>query len=403
MDLISLGKGQMRVLVVHNSYQVKGGEDSVVNNEVKLLRDNGVEVCLLLVDNRCIRGIFFKFFVAVCCIFSFYGLFVTLKAIAKFKPDVVYVHNYFPILSPSVFWACKLARVPVVHTLHNFRSICPTALLMYDGAVTSKSIKFGPWWALREKVYKNSIIGTFFLCLMIAINKKIGTWFRCVNRFIALTYFQKSIFVEAGWSYDLIRVKSNFIQDFYLDGYSPPVIESYAIFVGRLSSEKGIDVLLEAWKNVPNLKLKIVGVGPEVGKVKSASELNFNIEYLGPKSPDEVQRLMCGAKLLVLPSLCYEGFPMVLIESFCSATPALVSNIGSMKEIVEEGVTGLQFDVGNASELALKAKWLIDNPEILTEMALSARSEYLKKYTSKANFDVLMGIFEEAMGRHHCG
>lgn len=388
----------MRILFVHNFYQIAGGEDAVLNNEILLLRNNGFDVRLLSFNNKVIDGFFVKFLVAAFSSFSLYGFFLMVREILRFKPDVVHVHNYFPLASPAVFWACKFMRVPVVHTLHNFRSLCPTALLLHNGVVDDRSLKVGPWWALKNKVYKESFFGTFFVCTMISLNKFIGTWTRCVDQFIALTNFQKNIFIRAGWAGEAISVKSNFLKDFYDDSLANEV-RDYALFVGRISPEKGIDVLLDGWGKTIGMPLKVVGTGPCVDSVKDISRINSNIEYLGHKSSDEVKSLMLGARFVVMPSLCYEGFPMVLIEAFCSATPALVSRIGSLSEIVEEGVLGLCFNPGDASDFALKAQWLIDNPSRVREMSDNARVEYLKKYTEKENISALLKVYERAIER----
>lgn len=382
----------MRILVVHNSYQLKGGEDAVVENEVELLQSNGHEVYLLKICNDQIQGLKRKLNTAIGSIFSFSGYMRMSRSIDSMQPDIVHVHNYFPLLSPSVFFACKRKRVPVVHTLHNYRAICPTAFLMHRGEVVEHSIKGGPWWALRERVYKKSLLGTFFLVSMIAFNRKIGTWKNCVDVFIALTDFSKKKFVEAGWPEDLILVKPNFVKKVEVTEVKRA---PYALFVGRLSEEKGIPFLIEAFKSSGDLELRVVGQGPLESLVEKSS--GENIRYLGRLSGSSVAEQMAEASCLVMASTWYEGFPMVIVEAMSSGLPIVVPKLGSMSVIVPHKKAGLHYVPGNQESLISSVAKILKDKEIFDLLSTGAYKEYQEKYTPEHNLKMLEDIYTSAI------
>jgi glycosyltransferase involved in cell wall biosynthesis len=383
----------MKILFIHNFYQIEGGEDAVFKSEIEFLKLKN-EILEYTVNNDSINSLLGKVLAFSRVVFSF-------KAYRRFKqylklhnPDVVHAHNYFPLLSPSVFYACKKMNTPVIHTLHNYRAVCPTALLMYTGEIEERSVKGTSWWAVANKVYRGSFVGTLALATMVELHKWLGTWQTKVDRFIALTEFSKQKYVEAGWPVHKIAVKPNFIQDPFNGDTVVAKAGGYGLFVGRLSEEKGVDILFESWASTAG-KLKVIGDGPL--KVFVESKSSGGIEFLGRKDKSDVLDLVRNADFIIMPSTWYEGFPMVLVEAFACGTPALVSRLGSMEEIVEDGVTGLHFEAGNTQDLAEKAQWLIDNPSCAREMGQNARNEYLAKYTPEKNYEVLMDIYQQAI------
>lgn len=381
---------EMKILLTHNFYQISGGEDAVVKNESDLLIKNGNEVLLHTVDNANINSLLSKALAMVNVPFSFSQYKKMLKVLKAEKPDVVHVHNYFPILSPSVFYACKKAKVPVVHTLHNYRAVCPTALLMHEGRINESSLTGSAWWTVTKRVYRDSFIGSFTLASMVELHKKIATWYSKVDLFIALTEFARKKYSFAGWPEEKIVVKPNFISDPILTG--APILRkrNYGLYVGRLSEEKGIDVLLSAWKNI-KYPIKIIGEG-EVESVVSPS-----VDLLGRQPKEKVIQYIKSSQFIVVPSICYEGFPMAIVEAFACGTPVLCSRLGSMEEIVCNGITGLHFEAGNVDDLAEKVQWMIDYPEEVKKMGRNARAEYLAKYTPEKNYEMLMDIYQQAM------
>jgi glycosyltransferase involved in cell wall biosynthesis len=384
----------MRVLLVHNYYQIPGGEDSVFHNESTMLETHAQEVKIFTVNNDKITGKLAALKTLLGLIFSFPHYKQIKQQLRDFQPDVVHVHNYFPLISPAVFYACQSAGIPVVHTLHNFRAICPTSLLMHDGVITEKSITVGPWWAVKQRVYKGSLIGTTALALMIALHKRIGTWQHSVNGFICLTQFSKNLFSSAGWPAAKLYIKPNFLVD--TPSLTPPVNipnTGYAVFVGRLCKEKGLDQLLDAWKGI-TLPLLIIGDGPEKHLLDNPPP---NIIYVGPKPKDEVLGYIKDAQFLVMASTWYEGFPMVLVEAFAQGTCAIVPNIGGMAEVVEPEKNGMHFEVNDSQALHDCAQAMIDNPQRCKELGINARNIFEDKYSEQVNYSQLMNIYQKVI------
>lgn len=384
----------MKVLIVHNFYKIAGGEDSVFYNEIKLLEERNHHVLTYEIDNATIKSMWGKILATISIAFSFSQYKKMRNYLRSYEPDVVHVHNYFPLLSPSIFYACKKEKIPVVHTLHNYRAICPTASFMHDGKVNLSSVKGSSWWTISKKVYRNSTIGSLALALMVELHKRIHTWQQKVDRFIALTEFSKLKYIEAGWPANKIVVKPNFIDDAIETNAHGDKVGGYALYVGRLSKEKGIETLLAAWQNC-EYPLKVVGDGP-LRKVADESN-NPYLQVLGKKNKSEVIELVRNADFLVMPSICYETFGMVIIEAFACFTPVVVSRLGSLQSIVTNEFTGLHFEVGNESDLLEKVQWMVSNPEQVKIMGLNARNEYLSKYKPEENYQILIDVYKQAI------
>lgn len=389
----------MKIFLAHNKYQVSGGEDSVFENETKLLEERGDFVRIFCLDNSKINSVWSKVSAFFSVFFSI-SQFIELKnSLAAQRPDVVHVHNYFPLISPAIFYVCKVLRIPVVHTLHNYRSVCPTAFLLRDGEVEERSLRGGTWWAIKARAYRGSLVGTIALVLAIELHKRLKTWHTSVDRFIALTEFSRKKFIEAGWPAEKIVVKPNFVDDPFprtTIGKSG----GYGLFVGRLSEEKGVRLLFDAWGEI-SLPLYIAGDGPLSKWVSEHS--GGSIKYLGRMGKVELFRLLQDADFIVVPSVWYETFGMVVVEAFACGTPVIVSNLGSLPDIVEHGVTGLHFEVGDSDDLADKIQWMIDNPGEVRAMGENARKEYLRQYTAEKNYSMLKSIYEEAVEATYAG
>lgn len=386
----------MKILFVHNRYQQAGGEDNVVAAEAKLLADHGHEVECWCVDNKDLpSGLIGKINTALATSYSSASRALARESLQSFKPDVVHVHNFFPQISPSIYDACLDEGVPVVQTLHNYRLICPGAILMRDGKICEQCITGSPYQAAWYGCYRDSKLGSLVVAHMVAQHRKQGTWQHKVNRFIALTDFAKGKFVEAGFPADKIAVKANFVNDpsqelARLNRTTP----GFALFVGRLSEEKGIKTLLQAWSNLdkPTL-LKVAGSGPLEALLLNKN----NVVALGRQSADEISRLMQQASFLVLPSEWYEGFPLVLVEAFAHGLPVLASRLGSMADIIKDGETGLLFEPGNPDDLATKVRWLVDHKQECQRLSNNARQAYLANYTAESNLHQLVEIYQQAI------
>ena len=386
-------KQNLKVLILHNHYQQPGGEDVVVANESALLKEHGHEVHLQLLSNDSIQGPWRKMITALQTPYSWRSRREMIGIINNENPDVVHVHNFFPLLTPSIYDACQDAGVPVVQTLHNYRTICPGALLMREGKVCEDCIQGTPYQAVLHGCYRGSRLGSLAVARMVDIHRRQGTWSDKVDRFIALTESAKKKFVAAGFPAEKIAVKPNFIEATPTEKFSTGK-RSGALFVGRLSPEKGIGTLLEAWEKL-DVSLRIVGDGPLLDMAKvNISEF---LTVLGRRKRTQIFEEMSRAAFLVMPSEWYETFGLTIIEAFSQSLPVIASRLGAMAELVEDGVTGLHFTPGDAEDLARKVRWANEHPEEMRRMGRNARLIYEEKYTSEVNYLQLMAIYEEAI------
>lgn len=387
----------LRVLLVHNSYRQPGGEDQVVSAEANLLRSYGHEVLLYQANNANIHN---QLVVLGQVVWNHQSFRELRALIQQYQPDIVHVHNTFPVISPAALYAAAKERVPVVHTLHNYRLLCPAATFYRDGQVCEECVHSRSLLpAVLHACYRQSRLTTAAAAMTLTAHRVAHSWLRHVAAYIALTEFARQKFVECGFDHGKMHVKPNFI------GRDPGVGSGsggYALFVGRLTEEKGVATLLRAWKQLGDgFPLEIVGEGPLSPEVRAAQLTMPNLRWHGWLPKDQVLARMQRAAMLIMPSQWYEGFPVTLLEAFATGLPALVSRIGSLAALVEEGKTGLQFESGNASEVACNVRFLFSNPEILQQMRRASREEYEKKYTAEANYATLTGIYYAALSRQY--
>ncbi len=378
-----------RVLVVHNAYREAGGEDSVVADEVALLARKGHDVIEMRRDNRDVDEIG-RARLAAQTLWSARTHRETLELLQRCRPAVVHVHNTLPLISPSLYWACAEAGVPVVQTLHNFRLACPQAMLLRDGRVCESCVGRTPWPALRHGCYRGSRAQTAVVVGMLALHRRLGTYRDQVSRYIALNEFSRAKFVQAGLPAQRIMVKPNFA-DVARDDTSGP--RAGFLFVGRLSAEKGVDVLASAWSACQGLALRVAGAGSGGAAFEAAA----GVTMLGPVDPSTVQREMRRALALVLPSICYENFPRALVEAFGAGLPVIASRLGAMAELVEPGVTGLLFEPGDAGELGDLLRWADEHPDHMARMGANARARFEALYTPDINYECLVDIYRSAI------
>lgn len=385
----------MRVLVVHNRYQQRGGEDRVVASEIELLAKAKIDVQLLEVNNDNIQGLA-KIAAIGSAIYSFKSRRLVSDVIQKFQPDLIHCHNLFPLLSPSVYDAAKQAGIPVVQTLHNFRLFCANAYLFRDGDICERCWqKTVPLDAIRLGCYRNSRAASAAAVVASSFHKSTGIHQRNVSAFIALTNFSRRKFIEAGLPEAKLFVKPNFVE------LSPIGTEGQRngfLFVGRISPEKGLRTLLEAWRTLQpaGALLKIIGDGPESQRLQREFS-DLHVEWLGIRSRGDILRAMRAATAVVVPSLWYEGFPLVTLEAFSVGTPVIASAIGSLEEIVQDTVHGLQFGRGDAQDLSEKIHWANAHPTEMDMMGRNARRECELKYSEDTNLSQLLYIYESVL------
>ncbi len=313
------------------------------------------------------------------------------------RPDVVHVHNTFVVISPSIYAACRKARVPVVQTLHNFRLFCPAAEFARDGQVCEECLQHGVWRGVRYGCYHGSKPQTAAVAAMLSFHHRRGTWDNAVTTYIALTEFARGKFIEGGVPASRITVKPNFIDP---DPGAGGADRSHALFAGRLAHTKGIKTLLAALAQLGDrVPFAIVGGGPDRPEFEAeADRLGVPASVFRGQLPrSETISAIQAASFLVFPSEWYENFPMTIAEAFACGTPVICSRLGSMQEIVRDGVTGLHFNPRDAEDLAAKISWAWQNPQAMREMGRNARREYENRYTAAQNYTQLSAIYDHAV------
>ncbi|MFK7770248.1 MAG: glycosyltransferase family 4 protein [Mariniblastus sp.] len=391
----------MKILVCHNYYKLRGGEDQCFEDEVAQLTDSGHEVINYIRRNDDIDRNN-QAAVAMSTIWSRKSHREVRKLIRDHRPDVMHCTNTFPLISPSIYYAAHEENVPVVQALHNFRLICPGAYLSRNGNVCEKCVgKIFAWPAIVHRCYRESRAGSSAVASLLSAHRLMGTWKKKIHAYYTLTEFSKSKLLNLGIEPDRIVVKHNCVHP---DPGMGRGEGDYVVFAGRLSSEKGIAPLLEAWQTQsPEIRLMIIGDGPMADEVKAASDSNPMIEWVGQKPFETVLQLMGSAKAVIVPSVVFETFGRTIIEAYSAGTPAIVSKFGAMQELVRDGDTGLFFEVGNPVDLMNKVKQLLDDEPNLQRMRELARREFESKFTAQHNFQKLLDIYELAIANANGG
>jgi glycosyltransferase involved in cell wall biosynthesis len=389
----------MKIMMVHNTYQEAGGEDIAFEGEKRLLERNGHEVIPYVRSNVELGNASLLDWIAVAprIVWSSKTRQEFAVTLDLERPDIVHIHNTFMVISPSIYSACSERSVPIVQTLHNFRLLCPAASFFRDGRVCEACVDRTLLRSIQHGCYRNSRGATAVVAAMLAFHRALDTWRTSVTRFIALTEFAKEKFINAGFSSDRFVVKPNFADR---DPGERVRIDNYAVFVGRLTENKGLQVLLDAWKRLSvQYPLQIVGEGPERAALEAqAREWQLSgITFRGRLSRAATIEIVKGARFIIVPSICYEAFPMCIVESFSCGTPVLCSRLGGTSEIVEDHLTGLHFNPGDAQDLARTVEWAWNHPLELVEMGHAARGKYETAYTAEQNYGLLMGIYEQAL------
>lgn len=391
-------KQSIKILLCHNYYRLRGGEDQCFEDESRLLESRGHEVVRYTVHNDSVADM--RPWTAARRTFWNRQSFDALNEIVRReRPEIMHCTNTFPLISPACYAAARAGNVPVVQALHNYRLVCSNAFLMREGRVCEDCLgKTFAWPGILHRCYRNSAAASSVVATAIAAHRLKGTWKRSVDLYYAVSDFARRKLIEGNLPADKIAVKPNFVDP------DPGVGRGrggYAIFVGRLSPEKGLETLLSAWNllssDANGLPLKIVGDGPSAPLVQQAAAANPRIEWLGSRPFAEVLSLVGDATLLVMPSIWYETFGRTIIEAYATGTPVVVSNLGAMAELVVDGETGLLFDPGNATDLARKVRSLACDADRLAAMRRAARLEFEAKFTAESNYHRLMELYSRAM------
>jgi glycosyltransferase involved in cell wall biosynthesis len=393
----------MKIVSVHNTHQHRGGEDVVFEQEKRMLERAGHTVVAYHRTNHEIGaflGIIGQLDLAKRTIWASDSLTQFDALLASENPDVVHIHNTFIVISPSIYSACRKRGIPIVQTLHNFRFLCAPSNLFRDGKVCEECIDHSLLRAVQHKCYRGSASASAVVATMLGFHRMLGTLEKSIDRYIALTDFSRGKFISAGYPADKISVKPNFLES------DPGVRQQagdFALYIGRFSPDKGVPTLIDAWSKVPKyFQLQILGDGRERADLEAqARRQNLtNITFRGFLSRENTLSTLKSARFLVMPSLWYETFGLVIVEAFACGVPVICSQLGAMAEIVHDGVDGLHFNPGDATDLAEKVKWAWKNPAALESMGRAARAEFENRYTSDKNYPALIEVYEQAIRAH---
>lgn len=392
----------MNVLVIHNTYQQPGGEDVVVDQETKLLERHGHKVITYKRSNDEIEGLSFgqKLGLISRMVSADDTKIAVRRIIRDLKPEVVHVHNTFLMVSPSVYEVCQEEDVPVVQTLHNYRLICPASTLFRDNQPCEGCLTHNLLRSVQHGCYRDSRLMSAAIARMLQTHRLRRTWDTQIDGYVAISSFVREKFVQAGFPAGTITVKPNFVDPDPGERFDH---RDYALFVGRLSPEKGLLTLLQAWERLPcTVPLVIAGDGPmrpqleaEVAR-KGLSRVHFAGRLRRQETYDAIKR----SAFLVVPSIWYEPFGLVVAEAFACGTPVLGASVGGIEEMLEDQVTGLHFTPGDPEGLANKVAWAWSHATEMAAMGKAARRVYEDRYTANKNYDLLMGIYDSAIDSH---
>ena len=381
--------------MVHNRYQTPGGEGQTFERESNLLEKFGHQVYRYSRDNQEISKSVSRLEAGVRVIWSQDDFLKVRKISDEIHPDVIHVHNFFPLISPSIYYAAK-PSVAVIQTLQNYRLWCLNGYFIRDQrpceiCLSKKTSLPGIFY----RCYRNSMIESSAVACMQTVHDVLGTWKSRVDKYIVTTKFFREKAIQGGLSDEKLSIKPNFVDP---DPGKEGKKEDFLIYVGRLFPEKGIRLLLEAWSDYRDLPpIKLIGQGPMESDVKELAARLSNVEYLGPLPPSQVYQWMGRAKALLFPSEWYEGLPLTIVESFAKGTPVIASNLGAMATMIDPGRTGLHFEPGNVDDLVKQVLWMLDHPSEWQAMGNQARQEFEQNYTAERNYEMLMDIYQQAI------
>jgi glycosyltransferase involved in cell wall biosynthesis len=383
----------VRILVAHNTYLQAGGEDVVVASEMRLMRDLGWEVECYEVSNERVADLG-HLRAGLRTSWSPEAAREVGKRLDAGRYQLLHVHNWFPLLSPSIHWAAARRRIPVVQTLHNYRLTCLAASLTRDGRRCTDCVgKKVPWAGVLHACYRSSRPASLALGSALVLHRALGTWRRKVSVFVALSEYSRRILVHSGLPAERIVVKPNFVDRDRGPGEGS---RRFALFAGRLTPGKGVSHLLAAWSGV-ELPLRIAGDGPSAAGARAASQLSSSVEWLGRLGREELLELMGQAAFVVVPSLNAEGCPLVVLEAFSRGTPVIATRGGALEDVVVDGENGRLVPAGDIAALAAAIGDLISNPEEARRLGRGARRAFEALYSPEINRRMLEAIYRRAL------
>jgi len=392
----------MNILVIHNRYREPGGEDVVVAQETRLLERYGHRVILYNRSNDELDDLsFVERAGLISRIISASDSRLAVRQLLRdHKPSIVHVHNTFAMVSPAVYEICQEESVPIVQTLHNYRLLCPAATFYRNGHTCEECLTHGLLRSVRYGCYRESRAMSGMIALTLHTHRSRQTWNKKIDAYVAISNFVREKFIHAGFPAGKIYVKPNFVE---LEPERRQRAGDYALFLGRLSPEKGLLTLLDAWQLLPSaVPLVIAGDGPMRQQLENETRKKHLdcVHFAGRVNRKEAYDAIQRAAFLIVPSVWFEPFGLVIAEAFAFGTPVIGAVVGAIQEMVEDQITGLHFQAGNAEELANKVVWAWNNPRAMEFMGEAARAVYDERYSPGVNYNSLMNIYASAIDTH---
>lgn len=382
-----------KILIVHNYYQIPGGEDTVVANEKQMLEEHGHKVILYSRHNSELKqmNMFQKFFLSITTIFNPRTYREIKKLIKQEKIDIVHVHNTLALISPAVYYAARSMKTPVVQTVHNFRLLCPAATFYRDGHICEDCVKYGLKCAVKHNCYRGSKLQTLACVINTKIHRATGIYGK-IN-YICLSEFNKEKLLGLKQiKENQIYVKPNFT-------YQPETENekgSFYLFIGRVEEIKGIPLILEAFEKMPDKRLVIAGTGTELENYKNQEKAYENIEFKGFVQREQLQCLLKQAKAVIVASQWYETFGMVVAEAFASSVPIIVGNIGNVGALVDDEINGITFQY-DSSEALIEAVHRFEKMN-REKLGQNAFQNYQKEFEQNRNYQMMKEIYNSLSG-----
>lgn len=386
----------MRVLLVHNRYGRHSGEEAVVENLKSMLESHGHSIVLFFRDSADIARLSLGKAHAFCSgVYSFSSRNAIRRLLPKQRPDLVHIHNLFPLTSPAILPDCRRAGVPVVMTVHNYRLVCPNGLHMPKTTreVCERCCGGREYWCILRNC-EASLPKSIGYALRNWVARKKRFFLDNVTMYMCLTAFQRGRLIAEGFPAERMVVVPNMAE--YVDGSADAAARGeYVGYVGRVSPEKGVDTLVAAARRLKGIPFRAAGSVARMPSLPATA--TDNLAFVGHLQKAQLDSFHHGSRLLLVPSVCYEGFPSVIVEAMVRSKPIIASRIGGLPEIVDDGVTGLLFEPGNAEDLAEKIRYLWDRPDLCRQMGQAGREKVLRGYSPQRYYERLMGVYERAI------
>lgn len=382
----------MKIILVHNEYGKYSGEESVVESQIQLLEGHGHQVCPFTRSSAELDDMRFGRLYGFCC-----GIYnpLSVRSFRQFLidqiPDIIHIHNLYPLISPAVLHVCNDFNIPVVMTLHNYRLICPNGMFLTKGKICESCKSGREYWCVLKNC-EGSIAKSLGYALRNFVARIRKSYLDNVDVFAALTDFQRQKLVSEGYPADRVAVVPNMCDAGGITHTNE--LGEYVGYVGRVSPEKGVNLLVKVAEKHPDIPFQAAGAYSKAPELVHKAPTNF--KFLGHLQRNRVDTFIEQSRFIVLSSIWYEGFPMILVEAMLQGRPVVASRLGGIPEIVEDGVTGLLFEAGNTEDLAQKVRFLWDHPCICRKMGEAGREKALREYTSKAYYIRLIEVYQKA-------